>query len=116
MSVKTKINGEWVKQAGYVSMPTDTTLEVANMAADAQTVGEKLATKQAKGNYALKSEIPQIAAWAQSLTKPTYTAAEVGALPADTKFASVDDIAELVLRIDTLEQNLSKVMQSINIV
>lgn len=40
--------------------------------------------KQAKGNYLTTETDPTVPAWAKAETKPTYTASEVGALPADT--------------------------------
>ena len=36
---------------------------------------------------------PTVPAWAKEATKPTYTAAEVGALPADTVIPSIDGLA-----------------------
>lgn len=36
---------------------------------------------------------PTVPAWAKAETKPTYTAAEVGALPADTVIPSIDGLA-----------------------
>lgn len=40
--------------------------------------------KQAKGNYLTTETDPTVPAWAKAAQKPTYTASEVGALPADT--------------------------------
>lgn len=40
--------------------------------------------KQAKGNYLTAETDPTVPAWAKAAQKPTYTASEVGALPADT--------------------------------
>lgn len=47
------------------------------------------AAQGAKADTALQTEIdPNVPAWAKEPQKPTYTAAEVGALPKDTKFVS----------------------------
>lgn len=40
--------------------------------------------KQDKGNYLTTETDPTVPAWAKAAQKPTYTASEVGALPADT--------------------------------
>jgi hypothetical protein len=76
----------------------DTTLSMQGKAADSKAVGDALANKQPAGNYALKSEISNLVdetvpAWAKAATKPTYTASEVGALPADTVIPSMDGYA-----------------------
>lgn len=79
----------------------DTTLSMQGKAADSKAVGDALAKKQPAGDYALKSEItnlvnetdPTVPAWAKAATKPTYTASEVGALPADTVIPSMDGYA-----------------------
>lgn len=94
MNVKVKVNGEWVTQS--LSVPiveVDSTLSKENCAADAKVVGDALASKQPVGNYALVDDIPDVPDWAMSPTKPTYTAAEVGALPVDTviPYVEIDD-------------------------
>lgn len=48
-------------------------------------VSASLTNYQPKGNYALKTEVPQVPSWAMQASKPTYTASEVGALPTGTK-------------------------------
>lgn len=83
-----KDDGTWVS----IGSGIDATLTQEGQAADAKVVGDALAGKQPIGDYALKSEIstdytesdPTVPAWAKTATKPTYTASEVGALPADT--------------------------------
>lgn len=80
----------------------DTTLTQPGKAADAKVVGDALDTKQPKGSYATKEEIPTktsdlindsgyltsytetdptVPAWAKQPNKPSYTASEVGAVP-----------------------------------
>lgn len=80
----------------------DGTLSVSGKAADAKSVGDALDTKQPKGSYATKEEIPTktsdlindsgyltsytetdptVPAWAKQPNKPSYTASEVGAVP-----------------------------------
>ena len=44
--------------------------------------------KQPKGNYITEETDPTVPSWAKAKDKPTYTAAEVNALPADTKIPS----------------------------
>jgi hypothetical protein len=68
----------------------DATLTQEGYAADAKAVGDALAGKQPVGDYALASDIPSVPSWALSETKPTYTASEVGALPADTVIPSLE--------------------------
>jgi len=62
----------------------DSTLTNSGSAADAKAVGDELAKKQPKGDYLTTETDPTVPAWAKSPTKPTYTAAEVGALPNTT--------------------------------
>lgn len=62
----------------------DSTLTNSGSAADAKAVGDELAKKQPKGDYLTTEIDPTVPPWAKSPTKPTYTAAEVGALPSDT--------------------------------
>ena len=45
------------------------------------TLSSSLSNYQPTGDYALRSELPIVPAWAKQPNKPTYTAAEVGALP-----------------------------------
>ena len=100
--------------AGYDSGSSDilidNTLTKAGQAADAKAVGDALAEKQPKGNYltsipseyVTESELnaknyltnfnetdPTVPAWAKQPTKPSYTANEVGALPASTVIPTV---------------------------
>ena len=102
----------------------DKTLTKDGQAADAKIVGEALASKQPVGNYALVDDIPNVPDWAMAATKPTYTAAEVGALPASTSIPRVeidttlsvankaadakavgDELAKKKLLIVTLDEN-----------
>ena len=62
----------------------DSTLTNSGSAADAKAVGDELAKKQPKGDYLTTEIDPTVPPWAKSPTKPTYTAAEVGALPNTT--------------------------------
>lgn len=62
----------------------DSTLTNSGSAADAKAVGDELAKKQPKGDYLTTETDPTVPPWAKSPTKPTYTAAEVGALPNTT--------------------------------
>ena len=64
MSVKVKVNGEWVVQSAIADGGTDTTLTIDGKAADAKAVGDALADKQPKGNYALYSDIPSLDGYA----------------------------------------------------
>lgn len=63
--------------------PIDTTLTQSGQAADAKSVGDALASK------ANASAIPNVPGWAMQSSKPTYTAAEVGALPDTTVIPDV---------------------------
>lgn len=60
------------------SVEVDETLTKSGSAADAKAVGDVLAEK------ADITDIPNVPAWAMADEKPTYTAAEVGALPDTT--------------------------------
>lgn len=60
------------------SVEVDETLTKSGSAADAKAVGDALKTK------ADIADIPDVPAWALADEKPTYTAAEVGALPNTT--------------------------------
>lgn len=94
---------------GGGSVDVDATLTKAGEAADAKAVGDALAKKAdadvvavalsgkadagavttALAGKASKSEIPSVPSWAMADTKPTYTAAEVGALPSTTVIPDV---------------------------
>ena len=81
---------------GGGSVDVDATLTKAGEAADAKAVGDALAGKantadveNALAGKANKSEIPSVPSWAMAATKPTYTAAEVGALPSTTVIPDV---------------------------
>lgn len=69
----------------------DATLTVEGVAADAKAVGDALAGKQPTGDYLTKETDPTVPAWAKQPEKPSYTAAEVGALPADTVIPTVPE-------------------------
>lgn len=58
----------------------DTTLTKSGQAADAKSVGDALAGKQAAGDYITEESDPTVPTWAKQATKPTYTASEVGAV------------------------------------
>ncbi len=63
----------------------DTTLTKSGQAADAKVVGDTLMSNTSSllteiNKKANKSEIPSVPSWAMADTKPTYTAAEVGAV------------------------------------
>lgn len=81
---------------GGGSVDVDATLTKAGEAADAKAVGDALTKKantadveNALAEKASKSEIPSVPSWAMATTKPTYTAAEVGALPDTTVIPDV---------------------------
>ena len=59
----------------------DTTLSEAGKAADAKAVGDALAEIEVGGIY--EETDPTVPEWAKAATKPSYTAAEVGAMAAD---------------------------------
>lgn len=63
---------------GIKPVDIDRTLQVSGYAADAKAVGDALAEK------ADTTDIPTVPAWAMADKKPTYTAAEVHALPDTT--------------------------------
>lgn len=72
----------------------DTTLTKSGQAADAKVVGDTLMSNTSSllteiNKKASKSEIPSVPSWAMAETKPTYTAAEVGALPDTTVIPDV---------------------------
>ena len=48
---------------------------------------------QPAGNYLTEESDPTVPAWAKADTKPTYTASEVGALPASTVIPSIEGLA-----------------------
>lgn len=64
------------------SVKVDETLTESGSAADAKAVGDALAEK------AYTTDIPNVPAWAMADEKPTYTAAEVHALPDTTVIPS----------------------------
>lgn len=73
---------------GGGSIELDTTLTQRGKAADAKAVGNALDELEAKigegGSGGITEETdPTVPAWAKAATKPTYTAAEVGAMAAD---------------------------------
>ena len=73
------------------SISLDTTLTQDGFAADAKSVGDAISRLSEE---MLKEETdPTVPTWAKAETKPTYTAAEVGALPADTVIPSIDGLA-----------------------
>lgn len=81
---------------GGGSVDVDATLTKAGYAADAKAVGDALAEKAdakavaaALAGKANTSDIPSVPSWAMADTKPTYTAAEVGALPNTTAIPDV---------------------------
>lgn len=53
-----------------------------------------LDAKQPKGAYLTQENDPTVPAWAKNPQKPTYTAQEVGALPAETVIPSLDGYAK----------------------
>ena len=65
----------------------DTTLTQSGKAADAKAVGDALAELEAQipesGGGVEEETDPTVPAWAKNPTKPSYTAAEVGAMEAD---------------------------------
>ena len=63
---------------GIKTVNIDRTLQASGYAADAKAVGDALAEK------ADTTDIPNVPAWAMADEKPTYTAAEVHALPDTT--------------------------------
>lgn len=72
----------------------DTTLTKSGQAADAKVVGDTLMSNTSSllteiNKKASKSDIPSVPSWAMAASKPTYTAAEVGALPDTTVIPDV---------------------------
>lgn len=63
---------------GIKTVDIDSTLQISGYAADAKAVGDALAEK------ADTTDIPNVPTWAMADEKPTYTAAEVHALPDTT--------------------------------
>lgn len=55
----------------------DNTLTQADQAADAKAVGDALAKKQPKGNYALKSEIPDVSGFLTEIPSEYVTETEL---------------------------------------
>ena len=72
------------------ALTLDTTLTQSGQAADAKIVGDALAEKQPIGDYALKSDIPTVPAWAKEANPPTYTATDVGADVAGSANAALE--------------------------
>jgi hypothetical protein len=73
---------------GGAGVLLDTTLTQSGKAADAKAVGDALDELEAKigegGSGGITEETdPTVPAWAKEATKPTYTAAEVGAMASD---------------------------------
>ena len=64
--------------SGGSAVELDTTLSEAGKAADAKAVGDALAELESK-----EETDPTVPEWAKAATKPSYTAEEVGARPAD---------------------------------
>ena len=99
----------WAAVSGGGTMEVDETLTQPGQAADAKAAGDAIGRKadtsavsaalagkantadvaSALANKANKSEIPSVPSWAMAATKPTYTAAEVGALPSTTVIPDV---------------------------
>lgn len=78
------------KLASLENTTIDTTLTISNAAADAKTVGDALAEKQPKGNYALKSEIPSM----EGLATEVYVNTKVADL-VDSAPEALDTLNEL---------------------
>ena len=80
---------EWVEQPAVGGSSGNISLDYAALTNKPQIGGKELVGNktldelgiQPKGTYLTKETDPTVPAWAKAETKPTYTAAEVGALP-----------------------------------
>lgn len=91
-------DGEDGEDGGYytpaVTQPDDTTMRVnfTPSKSGMASVSAVDVTLPSGGSGGIAEETdPTVPAWAKNPNKPTYTAAEVGALPADTKIPTVPD-------------------------
>ena len=87
----TKVSGgvyTWVKLetgSGGGTVTVDNTLSsTSENPVQNKVIKAALDEKQPKGSYITSESDPTVPEWAKAETKPTYTASEVGALPADT--------------------------------
>ena len=81
--------------------------EIPTSAKFNQMVDAVNANTEALENKANKDEVPDVPDWAMNPVKPSYTASEVGAMPADTKLfsGSYDDLSDKPV-IPTLPDNI----------
>lgn len=82
---------------------------------DKQYLEQSVQESLEKADSALQSELdPTVPEWAKKPTKPVYTAAEVGALPADTQIPSVDGLASEKFVEDIVAESAIDLEKKIN--
>lgn len=102
------VEGKWEKIGSttvdltnyYTKTDADGRFALKTSIADMLTKTEAASTYQPKGKYLTEESDPTVPSWAKQPTKPTYTAKEVGALPAETEipdpssFATKEELKE----------------------
>lgn len=91
LSNDTKIpakTSELTNDSGYITKEDIPKQDMEGYATE-DFVKQQLTEYQPKGNYLTEEADPTVPHWAKQPEKPSYTAAEVGALPADTPIPTV---------------------------